>query len=66
MQSLWLENQSLSLHDIPKPNKASEALIKVRLSAICGTVQDLVRGYYPYTGVLGHEFVGEVVGLPDA
>jgi threonine dehydrogenase-like Zn-dependent dehydrogenase len=25
----------------------------------------LVKGYYPYTGVLGHEFVGEVVEADD-
>jgi threonine dehydrogenase-like Zn-dependent dehydrogenase len=26
----------------------------------------LVKGYYPYTGILGHEFVGEVVEAQDA
>jgi threonine dehydrogenase-like Zn-dependent dehydrogenase len=66
MQSLWLENQTLSLRDIPKPDKPGEALIKIRLSGICGTDLELLRGYYPFTGVLGHEFVGEVVGLPGA
>jgi 2-desacetyl-2-hydroxyethyl bacteriochlorophyllide A dehydrogenase len=65
MQSLWLENQQLSLRDISKPNKPGEALIKVRLSGICGTDLELLRGYYPYTGVLGHEFVGEVVESPQ-
>ena len=64
MQSLWLENLTFSLRDIPKPDKPGEALIKVRLSGICGTDLELVRGYYPYTGVLGHEFVGEVVESP--
>ncbi len=24
-----------------------------------------MKGYYPYTGILGHEFVGEVVDAPD-
>ena len=65
MQALWLENQTLSLRDIPKPNKPGEALIRVRLSGICGTDLELVRGYYPYTGVLGHEFVGEVMESPE-
>jgi 2-desacetyl-2-hydroxyethyl bacteriochlorophyllide A dehydrogenase len=65
MQSLWLENQSLSLRDIPLPDKPGEALIRVRLSGICGTDLELVRGYYPFTGVPGHEFVGEVVDSPD-
>ena len=60
MHSLWLENQTLSLRDIPRPSKPGEALIRVRLSGICGTDLELVRGYYPFTGVPGHEFVGEV------
>lgn len=35
--------------------------MRVRLAGICSTDLELVRGYYPFTGVLGHEFVGEVV-----
>jgi threonine dehydrogenase-like Zn-dependent dehydrogenase len=66
MQSLWLENQALSLREIPRPHKLGEVLIRVRLSGICGTDLELVRGYYPFTGVPGHEFVGEVVEMPDA
>lgn len=66
MQSLWLENQSLSLRDIPKPHKPGEALIRIRLSGICGTDLELLRGYYPFTGVPGHEFVGEVVSIPES
>jgi alcohol dehydrogenase len=43
-----------------------EALIRVRLAAICNTDLELVRGYMGFQGVLGHEFVGEVVSAPDA
>ena len=32
---------------------------------ICGTDLELVRGYYPFTGIPGHEFVGEVIDSPD-
>jgi hypothetical protein len=36
MQSLWLENQTLSLRDVPRPEKSGEALIRVRLAGqIC-------------------------------
>jgi threonine dehydrogenase-like Zn-dependent dehydrogenase len=38
-------------------------LIKVRLAGLCATDLELVRGYYPFTGILGHEFVGELVSL---
>jgi 2-desacetyl-2-hydroxyethyl bacteriochlorophyllide A dehydrogenase len=68
VKALWLEDRTLSLRDVPIPNAlaAGEALIRVRLSGVCGTDLELVRGYYPYTGVLGHEFVGEVIEAPDA
>jgi threonine dehydrogenase-like Zn-dependent dehydrogenase len=66
MKALWLEDRTLSVRDLPVPDAAGEALIRVRLSGICGTDLELVRGYYPYAGVLGHEFVGEVVESPDS
>lgn len=64
MQALWLENQKIKLRDVPKPAKPNEALIKIRKAGICSTDLELVKGYYPYTGILGHEFVGEVVEAP--
>jgi threonine dehydrogenase-like Zn-dependent dehydrogenase len=66
MKALWLENNKISLRDIPQPEKPGEALIKIRRAGICSTDLELVKGYYPYTGVLGHEFVGEVVSAPDS
>ena len=65
MKALWLENQKLELRDVPKPDARGEALIRVRMAGICSTDLELVRGYYPYTGIIGHEFVGEVVESPD-
>jgi threonine dehydrogenase-like Zn-dependent dehydrogenase len=65
MKALWLENNQISLRDIPQPNKPHEALIKICRAGICSTDLELVKGYYPYTGVLGHEFVGEVVNAPE-
>jgi threonine dehydrogenase-like Zn-dependent dehydrogenase len=63
MRALWLENNKISLRDVAQPHKDNEALIKIRKAGICSTDLELVRGYYPYTGILGHEFVGEVVSL---
>jgi 2-desacetyl-2-hydroxyethyl bacteriochlorophyllide A dehydrogenase len=65
MQSLWLENQALSLREAPRPEKPGEALVRVRRVGVCGTDLELMRGYYPFTGIPGHEFVGEVVEAPD-
>jgi len=65
MQALWLEDRQLSVREIEVPRLAGEALIRITLSGICGTDIELSRGYYPFTGVIGHEFVGGVVESPD-
>ena len=36
-----------------------------RVAGLCHTDLELVRGYYPYAGVLGHEFVGVVDRAPS-
>ena len=61
MNALWLENNKIDVRSVNRPRKSHEALIKVRKAGICSTDLELVKGYYPYTGILGHEFVGEVV-----
>ena len=66
MRALWLENNKISLRNVSQPRKANEALVKIRKAGICSTDLELVKGYYPYTGILGHEFVGEVVEADDA
>ncbi|MDJ0898576.1 MAG: alcohol dehydrogenase catalytic domain-containing protein [Xenococcus sp. MO_188.B8] len=68
MQGIWLEKQQLQLKsDLPIPDSpAGEARIKVLRAGICNTDLELLRGYYPYTGILGHEFVGVVEsGAPN-
>jgi threonine dehydrogenase-like Zn-dependent dehydrogenase len=65
MNALWLEDNKISLRDISRPQKPNEALIKIRKAGICSTDLELVKGYYPYTGVIGHEFVGEVIDAGD-
>jgi threonine dehydrogenase-like Zn-dependent dehydrogenase len=63
MNGIWLQQQQLQLRqDLPMPVPApGEALVRVLRSGICNTDLELLRGYYPYAGVLGHEFVGVVV-----
>jgi threonine dehydrogenase-like Zn-dependent dehydrogenase len=62
VKGIWLESGQLRLrHGIPVPEPPSgEALVRVLAAGICNTDVELARGYYPYAGVLGHEFVGEV------
>ena len=46
-------------YPIPVPTE-NEALIRVILSGICNTDKEIMKGYVPFTGILGHEFVGIV------
>ena len=67
MAAVWLEEQELSLREVPIPTPGPrEALVKVRLAGICSTDLELRRGYYPCRGILGHEFVGEIVAAESA
>ena len=65
MKAVWLEDHQISLREAPEPRKPAEALIRIRKAGICSTDLELVKGYYLYRGILGHEFVGEVVEADD-
>ncbi|MFZ5821029.1 MAG: MDR/zinc-dependent alcohol dehydrogenase-like family protein [Chloroflexota bacterium] len=65
MKAVWLENNRLDLREVAQPDKPGEALIRVRQAGICSTDLELVKGYYPFTGIPGHEFIGEVVAADD-
>lgn len=62
MWTLWLENHALTIRDgVPLPEiSLGEACIKINVAGICSTDLELVKGYYPFTGIPGHEFVGVV------
>jgi threonine dehydrogenase-like Zn-dependent dehydrogenase len=66
MLVLWLQDRSLRLRDdVPRPSPLpGEALVRVTLAGICNTDLELVKGYYPFTGIPGHEFVGRVEDAP--
>ncbi len=55
------------LADHPEPRRsAGEALVRMRVAGVCDTDLQLARGYMSYAGVLGHEFVGEVLEADDS
>jgi threonine dehydrogenase-like Zn-dependent dehydrogenase len=69
MRAAFVQDGALTLrHDYPIPTPhGEEALLRVRLAGVCATDLELLRGYKGgFRGVLGHEFVGEVVTAPSA
>jgi alcohol dehydrogenase len=67
MHALYLDGDLKLRSDLPVPTPPEgEALIRTRLAGICNTDVELVRGYLNFRGVLGHEFVGDVVTAADA
>lgn len=68
MQALWLEDRHLRFRsDCPAPDApAGEAVVRVLVAGICNTDLEMVKGYYPFAGVPGHEFVGRVEKSPSA
>jgi threonine dehydrogenase-like Zn-dependent dehydrogenase len=63
MQALYLDQEVLRFRsDYPTPDRGpGMALIQVRLAGICATDLEIVKGYAGFQGILGHEFVGQVV-----
>ncbi len=63
MQALHFENKRAKLKRVPLPAVAEGyALVRVIASGICSTDLQLLRGYYDFKGIPGHEFVGRVEG----
>lgn len=67
MLGIWLEKKEICLrNDLElKEIPAGEVRIRPTLLGVCRTDLELMSGYYPYRGVLGHEFVGVVEDGPE-
>src|SRR3954463_12596348 len=49
----------------PEPGEETgDTLLRVRQAGVCATDLEITKGYMGFRGVLGHEFVGEVVASP--
>ena len=42
-----------------------DTLLRVRQAGICSTDLEITKGYMGFRGILGHEFVADVVSSPD-
>ncbi len=62
MRAVYLENGFVSVRDLaPEPLPPGFARIRMLAAGICNTDLELLRGYYNFEGVPGHEFCGEVM-----
>jgi len=66
MRALLCDRDPVLARGYPEPVPGPhEALVQLRTAGICHTDLELARGYMGYRGVLGHEFVGEVLSASD-
>ncbi|ETX04262.1 MAG: hypothetical protein ETSY2_29725 [Candidatus Entotheonella gemina] len=68
MQAAYWNGQRLAFDPAYPAPQADEktALVRVSLAGICSTDLQIFQGYMGFTGVPGHEFVGEVIEGPTA
>lgn len=67
MQAIQWDGTQLQVNSVPVPEPApGEALVRVTRAGICNTDLEIIRGYYPFKGTLGHEFTGIVEDAEDA
>ena len=66
MRALHFDGAELRcIDDHPEPSPGEdEAVVRVHLAGVCSTDLQILAGYMGFTGVPGHEFVGEVVDGP--
>jgi threonine dehydrogenase-like Zn-dependent dehydrogenase len=62
----WMGKADVQVQDVPEPKILNErdAIVRITLSAICGSDLHLYNGFVPTMrsgDILGHEFMGEIV-----
>ena len=68
MKGIYFNGQdAVYREDLPMPVRGEkESLVKILLCAVCNTDKEVRKGYRPdFRGVMGHEFVGEVIESSD-
>lgn len=62
MVAVFIDSKRVLTRQVDPPKRSPGfALIRLRVAGICNTDLELQRGYYGFSGIPGHEFVGEVV-----
>ena len=68
---VWHGKHDVRVDDVPDPDLVNphDAIVRVSLTAICGSDLHLYNGFVPGMrkgDVIGHEFMGEVVAIGKA
>jgi alcohol dehydrogenase len=67
MLAVHFERRKASIRKVPSPRRQEGyAVIRLLCAGICNTDLELLRGYYNFSGIPGHEFVGEVVAADSS
>ncbi len=66
MKAVLLKGGKIYVEEVPVPvPEEKEALVRIVKAGICNTDLELLEGYMDFQGILGHEFVGQVVESPE-
>ena len=68
MRGIYFDGEkAVYREDLPMPVcEEEQSLIRILFADVCSTDREILKGYRPdFRGVMGHEFVGEVVESPD-
>ncbi|MFH0958132.1 MAG: alcohol dehydrogenase catalytic domain-containing protein [Pseudomonadota bacterium] len=66
MKALFFDGSNLGLKEMSRPViRNGESLVRIILAGICKTDLEILKGYMNFRGVLGHEFVGQVIESDD-
>ena len=67
----WVDKKTMQIEDVPEPKilNPRDAIVRVTLTAICGSDLHLYNGFIPGMmkgDIVGHEFMGEIVEIGSA
>jgi threonine dehydrogenase-like Zn-dependent dehydrogenase len=66
MKALFFNGSDLELKEMAIPViSEGESLVRIITAGICKTDLEIIKGYMNFRGVLGHEFVGQVIESGD-
>ena len=66
MKALFFNGSDLELKEMAIPVISErESLVRIITAGICRTDLEIIKGYMNFRGILGHEFVGQVIESGD-